>query len=89
MGVNGTVSSPETTTNGTGSSPRVPRRVVLLASDERSDVAEVLAEYKGSDVSGNRIHADVQRLAAEYAGTWIAAEWLGPRGWNRFLWCLR
>jgi hypothetical protein len=91
MGVNGngTVSSPETTNNGTGSTPRVPRRVVSLASDEQSAVARVLAEYQGSDVRGNRLHADVQRLATEHAGIWIAAEWLGPRGWNRYLWCRR
>jgi hypothetical protein len=91
MGVNGNgiVSHLETNTNGTGGTPRVPRRVVLLASDQQSDVTEVLAEYKGSDVSGNRLHADVQRLATEHAGTWIAAEWLGSRGWNRYLWCRR
>jgi hypothetical protein len=70
-----------------GSSPRMPRRVVLLATDQQSVAAEVLAEYQGSDVSGNRLHGDVQRLAAEHPGGWVAAEWLGPLGWTRFLWC--
>jgi hypothetical protein len=75
--------------NGTPSpsSPRCPRRVVLLESGADSAVAEVLAEYKGADVSGKRLHADVQRLAARHAGRHVAAEWLGPLGWTRFLWC--
>jgi hypothetical protein len=72
-----------------GSSPRLPRRVVLLAADEQSGAKEVLVEYQGEDVSGNRVHGDVQRLAAEYPGGWVAAEWLGPLGWIRFLWCRR
>jgi hypothetical protein len=69
------------------SSPRCPRRVVLLESGEESEVAEVLAEYKGADVSGRRLHADVQRLAGQHLGRCVAAEWLGPRGWTRFVWC--
>jgi hypothetical protein len=75
--------------NGTASSssPRCPRRVVLLESGEESAVAEVLAEYKGADVSGKRLHTDVQRLAIQHAGCCVAAEWLGPLGWTRFLWC--
>jgi hypothetical protein len=68
---------------------RLPRRLVLLASDEQSGVTRVLADYRGGDVSGNRLHADVQRLAAEHRGDLVAAEWLGPRGWTRFLWCRR
>jgi hypothetical protein len=72
-----------------GATPRQPRRLVLLLGDEQSEAADVLAEYKGADVSGNRLHADVQRLAGEYPGRWVAAEWLGPTGWTRFLWCRR
>jgi hypothetical protein len=49
-------------------------------------VGEVLAEYQGAEVSGNRLHADIQRLAEEHAGRYVAAEWLGPLGWTRFLW---
>jgi hypothetical protein len=78
--------------NGTAtaeSTQRVPRRVVLLTADEQSEVASVLVEYRGADISGKRLHEDVQRLAAEHRGGWVAAEWLGPRGWTRFLWCQR
>jgi hypothetical protein len=49
----------------------------------------VLLEYQGSEVSGKRLHADVQRLAAEHRGHFVAAEWLGSLGWTRFLWCRR
>jgi hypothetical protein len=72
---------------GASSTPRCPRRLVLLQSGEESDVRQVLAEYQGAEVSGTRLHADLQRLAAEHAGRCIAAEWLGPLGWTRFLWC--
>jgi hypothetical protein len=72
---------------GASSSPRCPRRVVLLAGDESSEVARVLAEYRGAEVSGKRLHADLQRLAEEHPGQCVAAEWLGALGWTRFLWC--
>ncbi|MFO0926109.1 MAG: hypothetical protein U0736_03595 [Gemmataceae bacterium] len=68
------------------SSERVPRRIVLLAGDENSGVAEVLAEYTPEQVSGTRLHADLRRLAAEHAPRTVAAEWLSPLGWRRFLW---
>jgi hypothetical protein len=67
--------------------PRAPRRTVLLEADEHSGVTRVLAEYDGADLSGNRIHQDVQRLATEHPGRHVAVEWLGPLGWTRFLWC--
>jgi hypothetical protein len=66
---------------------RAPRRLVLLEGDETSAVREVLAEYEGAEVSGQRLHADVQRLAQLHRGRHVAAEWLGPLGWTRFLWC--
>jgi hypothetical protein len=66
---------------------RVPRRLVLLADGEASAVVQVLAEYTGAEVSGKRLHADLQRLAAEHAGLCVAAEWRGKLGWTRFLWC--
>ncbi len=69
------------------SSARCPRRVVLLADGEQSDVGEVLLEMPGEEVSGKRLHAEVQRLAREHVGATIAAEWLSPLGWTRFLWC--
>ena len=59
------------------SAPRAPRRLVLLRGDEDSEVAEVLAEYQGADVSGKRLHADLQRQAAAHPGHYVAAEWLG------------
>ncbi len=69
------------------SSSRCPRRVVLLHDGEDSEVERVLIEYHGAEISGKRLHADVQRLAGEHRGHYIAAEWLGPLGWTRFLWC--
>jgi hypothetical protein len=66
---------------------RCPRRVVLLRDDEHSAVAEILLEMQGADVSGKRLHAELQRLASEHPGVLVAAEWLGPLGWTRFLWC--
>jgi hypothetical protein len=66
---------------------RRPQRVVLLTDGEDGTVAEVLLEMKGEDVSGRRLHAEVQQLAAEYPGRHVAAEWLGLLGWTRYLWC--
>jgi hypothetical protein len=60
---------------------------VLLQGDEESDVAKVLIEYADTQGSGTCVHADVQRHAAEHRGKYVAAEWLGPLGWTRFLWC--
>lgn len=68
-------------------SSRGPRRLVPLADGESSDVAQVLAEYRGADVRGKHLHEDLQRLAVEQRGRWVAGEWLGPLGWVRFLWC--
>ncbi len=65
---------------------RRPRRLVLLADEPNGPVQEVLAEFRGADISGNRVHADLQRLSEEHAGRYVAAEWLGPLGWTRFLW---
>jgi hypothetical protein len=84
------------TTNGTAgrpaprssaSTPRVPRRLVLLKDGEDSDVERVLAEYTGTEAGGRGVHGDVQRIAGEHRGRCVAAEWLGPLGWTRFLWC--
>jgi hypothetical protein len=80
-------------TNGTGkqavmgASKRSPRRIVLLSGDEHGEVSEVLMELNADEVSGRRLHAEVQRLAQEHAGMIVAAEWLGVLGWTRFLWC--
>ncbi|MFO0876324.1 MAG: hypothetical protein U0840_03040 [Gemmataceae bacterium] len=67
--------------------PRAARRIVLLSGDSDSAVAEVLKEYAPPEVSGNRMHEDVQQLAGKHPGKTVAAEWLGPLGWTRFLWC--
>jgi len=69
------------------SSPRTPRRVVLLADGEASAVVEVLAEYTGAEATGTRLHKAVQQFAAEHQSRWVAGEWLGSLGWTRFLWC--
>lgn len=66
---------------------RCPRRLVLLADGEESTVRDVLAEFRGADVSGRRLHAELQRLAGEHPGQFVAAEWRGKLGWTRFLWC--
>jgi len=66
---------------------RCPRRLVLLVDGEQSEPLQVLAEYQNGDVSGNRLHADLQRQAGEHPGRTIAAEWLGKLGWTRFVWC--
>ncbi len=81
---NGTAPKPPLPSSST---PRAPRRLVLLVDGEDSMVSEVLAEYRGAEVSGRRLHADLQRWAAEHRGRCVAAEWLGPLGWTRFLWC--
>jgi hypothetical protein len=67
--------------------PRAPRRLVLLQQDEQSPVEKVLKEYANSEINGTVLHAELQRFAAEHPGRWVAGEWLGPRGWTRFLWC--
>jgi hypothetical protein len=67
--------------------PRCPRRIVLLADDAQSEAAEVLLEMCGDEISGNRLHTEVQRLAGDHRGKVIAAEWLNSLGWTRFLWC--
>jgi hypothetical protein len=66
---------------------RRPRRLVLLAADEGGAIEQILTEYHDAEVSGVRLHADLQRLAAEHPGRLVAAEWLGRLGWTRFLWC--
>jgi hypothetical protein len=60
---------------------------VLLQGDEQSAVERVLQEYAGSQISGTRLHADLQRQAAEHPGRLVAAEWQAALGWTRFLWC--
>jgi hypothetical protein len=71
------------------SSDRRPRRLVLLGDGEDSEVRQVLAEYPAGGVKGSQLHAELQRLAGEHPGVLVAAEWLGPLGWTRFLWCRR
>jgi hypothetical protein len=83
---NGVSPSANGSAPATSSTPRCPRRVVLLCDGEDSEVAHVLLEYHGAEVSGKRLHADVQRLAEEHQGRCVAAEWLGSLGWTRFLW---
>ncbi len=70
-------------------SPRAPRRIVLLVGDKNSEICEVLREYHGDEISGNKVHADIQTFAAKYPGRTVAAEWLSKLGWTRFLWCNR
>jgi hypothetical protein len=69
------------------STPRCPRRIVLLRDGEDSEAERILQEYHSAEVSGKRLHSDVHRMAGEHRGSYVAAEWLGPLGWTRFLWC--
>jgi hypothetical protein len=75
------------TAGGKGQTPRAPRRLVLLREGDQSEVERVLAEHAGNEISGTRLHAELQRLAGEHPGRCVAAEWQGPLGWTRFLWC--
>jgi hypothetical protein len=70
-----------------GPAERAPRRIVLLAGDEQSEVARVCAEYRGAEVTGRHVHEDLHKFATENPGRHVAAEWEGPLGWTRFLWC--
>jgi hypothetical protein len=64
-----------------------PRRVVLLAGDEKSAVEAVLKEYAPGEASGTRLHAELRSQALDNPGRLLAAEWRGERGWERFMWC--
>jgi hypothetical protein len=86
------MSAPPPGSNGsaaksTSATPRAPRRLVLLRDGDDSEVEHVLAEYRGAEVSGAKLHVELQRFAAQHQGRCVAAEWLGSLGWNRFLWC--
>jgi hypothetical protein len=74
-------------TKAPAATERCRRRVVLLMDGDQGGVAAVLLEMPAAEVSGNRLHAELQRLAYEHAGAVVAAEWIGPLGWTRFLWC--
>lgn len=87
MSVSGNGILPQPPRSASSTTPRVPRRLVLLEAGEDSGVVAVLREYQGSEVSGKRLHADLQQYAADHLGRCVAAEWLGPQGWTRFLWC--
>jgi hypothetical protein len=80
--VNGAARQPPT-----AATERTPRRVVLLTDGEQSAVGEVLVELRGDDITGKRLHAEIQKQAAAHPGRCVAAEWLGNLGWTRFLWC--
>ena len=66
---------------------RVPRRIVRVAGDETGPVAVVLASFEGADIVGSKLHAEVQKLADQYRGEFIALEWLGKLGWVRYVTC--
>ncbi|HZU38587.1 MAG TPA: hypothetical protein VFA18_21860, partial [Gemmataceae bacterium] len=80
-------SQPSNGTNGEGLRACLPRRIVLLAGNESSEVEKVLAEWADGSGSHDEITAQLQTLAAQHAGRYVAVEWLGKVGWNRFLWC--
>jgi hypothetical protein len=74
-------------TNGQTPTERLPRRIVLLTDSEQSAVSDVLLELHGTDITGKRLHTEIQSQAAAHPDCWVAAEWLGNLGWTRFLWC--
>jgi hypothetical protein len=85
-GTNG-VNHSNGTTKPVAASERVPRRIVLLQDTEQSDAIEVLLELHGEEITGKRVHAEIQKQAAAHLGRYVAAEWNGTLGWTRFLWC--
>ena len=90
MGVNGNgKTSPPNPGDKLAGSDRRPRRLVLLDAGEDSEVRQVLAEYPAGGIKGSHLHAELQRLATDHPGVQVAAEWQGPLGWTRFLWCRR
>jgi hypothetical protein len=68
---------------------RAARRIVLLVAADDGEIEKVLREYAPPEPTGTRLHADLKELAEGHAGRTVAAEWLGPLGWTRFLWCKR
>jgi hypothetical protein len=74
---------------GSTAAPRCPRRIVLLRGDEQSEIEQVLEVQEDGQVSGRQLHEAVRVHAVDHPGRLIAAEWLGPLGWTRFLWCRR
>ena len=55
------------------SNQRAPRRLVLLTADEQSEPGEVLLELRGEEITGKRLHTEIQKLAAAHPGRWVAA----------------
>jgi hypothetical protein len=70
-------------------SARTARRIVLLAADDHSELERILVEYAAAEVHTANLDEDLERFANEYRGRTIAAEWEGPRGRVRFLWCCK
>jgi hypothetical protein len=66
---------------------QIPRRIVRLKGDDKSEVNEVLATYEGSQTFGSKIHAELHNYATKHPGETVAIEWLGNMGWVRFATC--
>ena len=66
---------------------QIPRRIVRLAGDEKSDVKAVLATFEGDKVVGSTVHAELQKSAGTFPGETLALEWLGNMGWVRYVTC--
>lgn len=66
---------------------KIPRRIVRLKGDGKSEVKEVLATYEGGQVIGSKIHAELQNFAGKCPGETVAIEWLSNMGWVRFATC--
>jgi hypothetical protein len=64
-----------------------PRRLALLVDGEQSAIERVLVEYTGADGRAKDMHAEIEKVAAQHPGKYVAVEWHGPLGWTRFLWC--
>lgn len=75
-------------TQPTSNNP-APRRIVLLRDRDDGEIERVLAEYSAAlwlaDLSFSPT-VELRKHAAMHPGRRIAAEWLGPLGWIRFLW---
>jgi hypothetical protein len=67
----------------------VSHRLVLLTGDQASPLQQVLREYPAGGADPGQVGEDLNRLARDHPGQCLAAEWRGPGGWVRFLWCRR
>lgn len=60
---------------------RLPRRIVQVVEPEPI----VLEEFDPAKVNGKQVHEALAKHAKDHPTAKVAAEWLGPTGWVRFM----